>query len=91
MTADRTRPSVNRGHLTSVFSGQVTSALTSLQIHAHGTACADAQVSTVRERLFKLAAWVERSARRIVLHLPRPYAWLTAWRQLALRVGAAPA
>jgi Transposase DDE domain group 1 len=63
----------------------------SLQAHARGTACADAQVSTVRERLFKLAAWVQRSARRIVLHLPRTYAWLTAWRQLALRVGAAPA
>lgn len=63
----------------------------SLQAHAQGTACADAQVSTVRERLFKLAAWVQRSARRIVLHLPRAYAWLTAWRQLALRVGAAPA
>ncbi len=63
----------------------------SLQAHAPGTACADAQVSTVRERLFKLAAWVQRSARRIVLHLPRTYAWLTAWRQLALRVGAAPA
>jgi Transposase DDE domain group 1 len=63
----------------------------SLQAHAPGTACADAQVSTVRERLFKLAAWVQCSARRIVLHLPRTYAWLTAWRQLALRVGAAPA
>jgi len=28
MTPDRTRPSVNRGHLTSVFSGQLTSVLT---------------------------------------------------------------
>jgi hypothetical protein len=32
MTRDRTRPSVNRGHLTSVFSGQVTSALTEGQV-----------------------------------------------------------
>ena len=63
----------------------------SLQAHAHGTACADAQVSTLRERLFKLATWVERSVRRIVLHLPTHGAWLTTWRQLALRVGAAPA
>jgi hypothetical protein len=45
----------------------------------------------LRERLIKLAAWVERSVRRIVLHLPTSGAWLTAWRQLALRVGAAPA
>jgi Transposase DDE domain group 1 len=62
-----------------------------LQAHAHGTACANAQVSTLRERLLKLAAWVERSVRRIVLHLPTTYPWLTTWRQLALRVGAAPA
>jgi hypothetical protein len=63
----------------------------SLQTHAQGTACAGAQVSTLRERLIKLAAWVERSVRRIVLHLPTTYPWLTTWRQIALRVGAAPA
>jgi hypothetical protein len=62
-----------------------------LQAHARGTACTDAQVSTLRERLLKLAAWVPRSARRIVLHLPTTYSWLTTWRQIALRVGAAPA
>jgi Transposase DDE domain group 1 len=62
-----------------------------LQAHAQGTACADAQVSTLRARLVKLAAWVQRSVRRIVLHLPTTYPWLTTWRQLALRVGAAPA
>jgi hypothetical protein len=63
----------------------------SLQAHAQGTACADAQVSTLRERLLKLATWIERSVRRIVLHLPTTYPWLTTWRQIALRVGAAPA
>jgi Transposase DDE domain group 1 len=62
-----------------------------LQAQAQGTACADTQVSTLRERLIKLAAWVERSVRRIVLHLPTTYPWLTTWRQLALRVGAVPA
>ena len=62
-----------------------------LQAHAQGTACADAQVSTLRERLVKLAAWVERSVRRIVLHLPTTYPWLTTWRQIALRIAAAPA
>ena len=40
-----------------------------LHPYAQGTACADAQVSTLRERLLKLAAWAERSVRRIVLHL----------------------
>ncbi|MGH7357472.1 MAG: IS1380 family transposase [Candidatus Rokuibacteriota bacterium] len=62
-----------------------------LQAQAQGTACAGAQVSTLRERLVKLAAWVERSVRRIVLHLPTSGAWLATWRQIALRIAAAPA
>jgi hypothetical protein len=62
-----------------------------LQAHAQGTACAHAQVSTLRERLLKLAVWVERSVRRIVWHLPTTYPWLTTWRQIAVAVGAAPA
>jgi hypothetical protein len=59
-----------------------------LQRRAAGTACADAQVTTLRERLIKLAVWVERSVRRIVLHLPASFPWLRAWRQLACAVGA---
>jgi hypothetical protein len=62
-----------------------------LQAHTPGTACAGAQVSTLRERLIKLAAWVERSVRRIVLHLPTTYPWLPTWRQIARAVGAVPA
>ena len=54
------------------------------------TACAEAQVTTLRERLIKLAVWVERSARRIVLHLPLNFPWLPTWRQLACAVGATP-
>jgi hypothetical protein len=59
-----------------------------LQRRARGTACADAQVTTLRERLIKLAVWVERSVRRIVLHLPASFPWLRTWRQLARAVGA---
>jgi hypothetical protein len=59
-----------------------------LQRRAHGTACADAQVSTLRERLIKLAVWVQRSVRRIVLHLPTTFPWLRTWRQIARAVGA---
>jgi hypothetical protein len=54
------------------------------------TPCADAQVTTLRERLIKLAVWVDRSARRIVLHLPSSFPWLATWRQLARAVGATP-
>jgi hypothetical protein len=35
-----------------------------LWAHARGSACAAAQVSTLRARPLKLAAWVERSAAR---------------------------
>jgi len=61
-----------------------------LRRRAHGTACADGQVTTLRERLIKLAVWVERSVRRIVLHLPAAFPWLRTWRQLACAVGASP-
>ena len=61
-----------------------------LQRRARGTRCADAQVTTLRERLIKLAVWVERSVRRIVLHLPASFPWLPAWRQIAYAVGASP-
>jgi hypothetical protein len=53
-----------------------------------GTALAAAQVSTLRERLLKLAVWVEKSVRRIVLHFPVNYPWLSCWKQLAHAVGA---
>jgi hypothetical protein len=61
-----------------------------LQRRARRTACADAQVSTLRERLIKFAVWMERSVRRIVLHLPATCPWLPTWRQLARAVGATP-
>ena len=41
-----------------------------LQRRAAGPPCAGAQVTALREQLLKLAVWVQRSARRIVLHLP---------------------
>ncbi len=59
-----------------------------LQRRARGTACADAQVTTLRERLIKLAVWVERSVRRIVLHLPATFPWRSTWQHLARAVGA---
>jgi hypothetical protein len=61
-----------------------------LRRRAAGTACAEAQVTTLRERLVKLAVWIERSARRIVLHLPLTFPWLATWRQVAHALGATP-
>jgi hypothetical protein len=59
-----------------------------LQRRATTTASAGAQVTTLRERLIKLAVCVQRSARRLVLHLPISFPWLSTWRQLARAVGA---
>jgi hypothetical protein len=61
-----------------------------LRGHAAGTACAAAQVTTLRERLLKVAVWVERSVRRIVLHFPTRFPWQPTWRQIACAVGATP-
>ncbi len=61
-----------------------------LQRCAQSTPSAAAQVSTLRQRLLKVAVWVERSVRRIVLHLPTAFPWLRPWRQLAQALGATP-
>jgi len=62
--------------------------LQELRRQAQGTACATAQVHTLRERLLKLAVWVERSVRRLVLHLPQCAPWGETWRRVAVAVGA---
>ena len=64
--------------------------LQALRHQAHGTDCATAQVSTVRERLRKLAGWVERSVRRLVRHLHRTAPWGTTGPRVAVAVGAVP-
>lgn len=59
-----------------------------LQIQARHSDAANAQVSTIRDRLLKLAARVEVSVRRIVVHLPRQFPGLPAWQRIALGAGA---
>ena len=59
-----------------------------LRHEARGTACERAQVATLRERLLKLAVTIRETARRIWIEAPKTYAWLTAWRTVAWRVGA---
>ncbi|MBI4003333.1 MAG: IS1380 family transposase [Nitrospira defluvii] len=64
--------------------------LQALRRQAHGTDGATAQISTLRERLLKLAVWVKRSVRRLVLHLPQFAPWSVAWRRMAVALGAVP-
>jgi hypothetical protein len=54
-----------------------------LQLAARATALGAAQIWILRERLLKVAVWVERSVRRIVLHLPQSFPWRAAWQHLA--------
>lgn len=60
-----------------------------LRLWASKTSCGRAQVSTLRERLIKLAARVVVSTRRIVLHLPASCPSANAWRRIACSLGAA--
>jgi len=62
-----------------------------LRHEARGTVCERAQVSTLRERLLKLAVTIRETVRRIWIEAPRSYAWLATWRTVAARVGATPA
>jgi hypothetical protein len=48
-----------------------------------------AQVWTLRERLLKLGASVVVSVRRVVIHLPVSFPFLSSFRQIALSFGAA--
>jgi hypothetical protein len=61
-----------------------------LRLRARHTDCARAQAGTLRLRLLKLAAWVEVSVRRIVLHLPRRFPGRPAWLRIAAAVGGIP-
>ena len=64
--------------------------LQALRQRLAATPAARLQVGTLRERLFKLGARVQVSARRIVLHLPGAFPWLALWQAVALALGASP-
>ena len=59
-----------------------------LRLRATGTACARSQVAQLRERLLKLGAAVVISVRRVVLHLPRSFPFLSSFRHIAAGLGA---
>lgn len=61
-----------------------------LRLAAAGTSLEGAQVTTLRERLIKLGAWVERSTRRIAMHLPDSAPWRGEWIRIARVLGAVP-
>jgi hypothetical protein len=62
--------------------------LQELRLRAARTGCARAQVWTLRERLLKLGTRVMVSARRILLHLPHSFPFLSTFHRVALALGA---
>ncbi len=62
-----------------------------LRLRAAHTAYRCVQVSTLREHLLKLGAWIQSSVRRIVLHLPASCVHRNDWQIIARNLGAAPA
>lgn len=64
--------------------------LQELRLRAARTSCARAQMGTLRLRLLKLGVRVVGSVRRIVLHLPVSTPDASAWRRIALSLGARP-
>jgi len=61
-----------------------------IRLVAKHSACARAQVSTLRLRLLKVSAWIEVSVRRIVLHLPKTMPYASEWQRIARSLGAVP-
>ena len=61
-----------------------------MRLAARDTGLARAQVSTLRERLIKVAVRVEASARAVVLHLCERAPWRQDWCRVARRLGAVP-
>ncbi len=59
-----------------------------LRLRAARTDCARAQIWMLRERLLKLGARVLVSVRRVVVHLPASFPFLSTFRKVALSFGA---
>jgi hypothetical protein len=59
-----------------------------LRLCAAGTDCAQAQVTTLRERLLKLGARVVTSVRRTVVHFPSTFPYLRTFHKVSLALGA---
>ena len=82
---------IDRTSCTSFWANQLRVMLTAaayvlmqeVRLRAAGTSCARAQVTTLRERLFKLGAWFDRSVRRVVIHLPDHAPWRSEWCRVA--------
>lgn len=60
------------------------------QVAQESSELGKAQFDTLRLRLFKVAAHISRSARRILIRLPKAFPWAEIFRRLALRLQMQP-
>lgn len=89
---------IDRTSCTRFFANQFRGLLTAaayvlmqeLRLSATGTSLSHAQVATLRNNLLKMAVWVKRSTRRIVMHCPQSSPWKSEWTQIARKLGAVP-
>lgn len=59
-----------------------------LRYEARRTELARAQVGTLRDRLIKIGTVIRESVRRILLEMPKTFAWYDTWTRLARSLGA---
>jgi len=62
--------------------------LQTVRLAARGSSLGAAQVTTLRERLLKMAAWFQVSTRRITMHMPIDAPWKAEWRYVLTRLHA---
>ena len=60
-----------------------------LRLRLASVGLVSAQVATLRLRLLKIGGRIERSVRRVVIHLSAAHPWAHQWRRAALALGAA--
>lgn len=63
--------------------------LQELRLRLAAVGLASLQISTLRLRLLKIGGRLERSVRRVVIHLAAAHPWAHLWRRAALALGAA--
>ena len=62
--------------------------LQTVRLAARGSSLAAAQVTTLRERLLKMAAWFRVSTRRITMRMPIDAPWQAEWRYVLTKLHA---
>jgi len=80
--------SFQANQLRNLLTGAAYALYQQLRYAARRTEFARSQVGTLRDRLIKIGTVIKESVRRILLEMPKPFAWYDTWTRLAREVGA---